>query len=121
VVVVRDVDHLTRNQSDWSWFEKAAVEHRVLLSAYADADLDLSTAEGAYHGDGDAAGETGGPRQERALPGVFRVGFPDGPPVREMPRCVLVPSVRPAVRVRALRADARARGGTGRPSGRSLW
>jgi hypothetical protein len=37
-----------------------------------------------------------------------------------MPRCVLVPSVRPGVRVRALRADARARGGTGRPSGRSL-
>jgi hypothetical protein len=33
---------------------------------------------------------------------------------------VRVPSVRPAVRVRALRADARARRGTGRPSGRSL-
>ena len=37
-----------------------------------------------------------------------------------MPQCVVVPSVRPVVRLRALRADARARGGTGRPSGRPL-
>ena len=29
------MDRLTRNQSDWRRFEKAAVEHRVLLSAYA--------------------------------------------------------------------------------------
>ena len=39
---------------------------------------------------------------------------------RAVPRCVAVPSVRPAVRVRALRADARARPGTGPPPGRSL-
>ena len=39
---------------------------------------------------------------------------------RALPPCVLVPSVRPAVGVRALRADARARPGTGRPPGRSL-
>jgi site-specific DNA recombinase len=50
VVIVRDVDRLTRNLPDWSRFEKAAVEHRVLLSAYAGGDLDLSTPEGAYYG-----------------------------------------------------------------------
>ncbi len=50
VVIVRDVDRLTRNLPDWSRFEKAAVEHRVLLSAYSGGDLDLSTPEGAYYG-----------------------------------------------------------------------
>jgi hypothetical protein len=37
-----------------------------------------------------------------------------------MPRCVLVSSAPPVVRVRALRADVCARGGTGRSSERSL-
>lgn len=50
VVIIRDVDRLTRNLPDWSRFEKAAVEHRVVLSAYAGGDLDLSTPEGAYYG-----------------------------------------------------------------------
>jgi hypothetical protein len=50
VVIIRDVDRLTRNLPDWSRFEKAAVEHRVLLSAYSGGDLDLSTPEGAYYG-----------------------------------------------------------------------
>jgi len=50
VVIVRDVDRLTRNLPDWSRFEKAAVEHRVLLSAYSGGNLDLSTPEGAYYG-----------------------------------------------------------------------
>ena len=50
VVIIRDVDRLTRNLPDWSRFEKAAVEHRVLLSAYAGGDLDLSTPEGSYYG-----------------------------------------------------------------------
>jgi site-specific DNA recombinase len=50
VVIVRDVDRLTRNLPDWSRFEKAAIEHRVILSAYAGGDLDLSTPEGAYYG-----------------------------------------------------------------------
>jgi site-specific DNA recombinase len=50
VVIIRDVDRLTRNLPDWSRFEKAAVEHRVILSAYAGRDLDLSTPEGAYYG-----------------------------------------------------------------------
>ena len=50
VVIVRDVDRLTRNLADWDRFEKAAIEHRVILSAYTGADLDLSTPEGAYYG-----------------------------------------------------------------------
>jgi site-specific DNA recombinase len=50
VVVIRDVDRLTRNLPDWNRFEKAAIEHKVLLSAYAGGDLDLSTPEGAYYG-----------------------------------------------------------------------
>jgi DNA invertase Pin-like site-specific DNA recombinase len=50
VVIIRDVDRLTRNLTDWNRFEKAAVEHRVILSAYAGGDLDLSTPEGAYYG-----------------------------------------------------------------------
>jgi DNA invertase Pin-like site-specific DNA recombinase len=50
VVIVRDVDRLTRNLPDWSRFEKAAIEHKVILSAYAGGDLDLSTPEGAYYG-----------------------------------------------------------------------
>jgi len=50
VVIVRDVDRLTRNLSDWNEFEKASVRHGVRLSAYTGGDLDLSTPEGAYYG-----------------------------------------------------------------------
>jgi site-specific DNA recombinase len=50
VVIVRDVDRLTRNLADWNAFEKACVRRGVLLSAYTGGDLDLSTAEGAYYG-----------------------------------------------------------------------
>jgi site-specific DNA recombinase len=50
VVIVRDVDRLTRNLSDWNDFEKACVRHGVRLSAYTGGDLDLSTPEGAYYG-----------------------------------------------------------------------
>jgi len=50
VVIVRDVDRLTRNLTDWNAFEKAWVRHGVRLSAYTGGDLDLSTAEGAYYG-----------------------------------------------------------------------
>lgn len=32
MVIVRDVDRLTRNLADWERFEKAAIEHHVLLS-----------------------------------------------------------------------------------------
>ena len=50
VVIVRDIDRLTRNLADWDRFEKAAIEHHVILSAYAGGDLDPSTPEGAYYG-----------------------------------------------------------------------
>jgi DNA invertase Pin-like site-specific DNA recombinase len=50
VVIVRDIDRLTRNLADWDRFEKAAIQHHVILSAYAGGDLDLSTPEGAYYG-----------------------------------------------------------------------
>jgi DNA invertase Pin-like site-specific DNA recombinase len=50
VVIVRDVDRLTRNLTDWNAFEKSCVRHGVRLSAYTGGDLDLSTAEGAYYG-----------------------------------------------------------------------
>ena len=50
VIIVRDIDRLTRNLTDWNAFEKACVRHGVRLSAYTGGDLDLSTAEGAYYG-----------------------------------------------------------------------
>ena len=50
MVIVRDIDRLTRNLTDWNAFEKACVRHGVRLSAYTGGDLDLSTAEGAYYG-----------------------------------------------------------------------
>jgi DNA invertase Pin-like site-specific DNA recombinase len=50
VVIVRDVDRLTRNLTDWNRFEKACVRHGVLLSPYTGGDLDLPTPEGAYYG-----------------------------------------------------------------------
>jgi DNA invertase Pin-like site-specific DNA recombinase len=50
VVIVRDIDRLTRNLTDWNAFEKACVRHGVRLSTYTGGDLDLSTAEGAYYG-----------------------------------------------------------------------
>jgi site-specific DNA recombinase len=50
VVVIRDVDRLTRNLPDWTRFEKAAIAHRVTLSMYSGGDLDLSTPEGACYG-----------------------------------------------------------------------
>jgi DNA invertase Pin-like site-specific DNA recombinase len=50
VVIVRDIDRLTRNLTDWNAFEKACVRHGVRLSAYTGGDLDLCTAEGTYYG-----------------------------------------------------------------------
>lgn len=50
VVIVREVDRLTRNLTDWNRFEKACVARGVLLSAYTGGDLDLSTPDGAYYG-----------------------------------------------------------------------
>ncbi|GGS94711.1 site-specific recombinase DNA invertase Pin [Planobispora rosea] len=50
VVIVRDIDRLTRNLDDWNQFERACVRNGVILSAYTGGDLDLSTPEGAYYG-----------------------------------------------------------------------
>jgi DNA invertase Pin-like site-specific DNA recombinase len=50
VVIVHDIDQLTRNVTDWNGFEKACVRRGVPMSAYTGRDLDLSTAEGAYYG-----------------------------------------------------------------------
>ncbi|MGH7071879.1 MAG: recombinase family protein [Acetobacteraceae bacterium] len=50
VVIVRDIDRLTRNLTDWNAFEKACVRHGARLSAYTGGDLYLSTPEGAYYG-----------------------------------------------------------------------
>jgi DNA invertase Pin-like site-specific DNA recombinase len=50
VIIVRDIDWLTRNLTDWNALEKACVRHGVRLSAYTGGDLDLSTAEGACYG-----------------------------------------------------------------------
>jgi hypothetical protein len=59
VVIVRDIDRLTRNLADWDRFEKAAIGHHVILSAYAGGDLDLSTPEGAYYGGWKPCGPSG--------------------------------------------------------------
>jgi site-specific DNA recombinase len=50
VVIMRDIDRITRNLTDWNRFEKACVKHGVLLSPYTGGDIDLSTPEGAYYG-----------------------------------------------------------------------
>ena len=69
VVIVREIDRLTRNLTDWNAFEKACVRHGVRLRAYTGGDLDLSTAEGADDGGmGDAAGAAGKRGQERPGP-----------------------------------------------------
>jgi DNA invertase Pin-like site-specific DNA recombinase len=47
VVILRDIDRLTRNLTDWNRFEKACVRHGVLLSPYTGGDLELSAPEGA--------------------------------------------------------------------------
>jgi hypothetical protein len=46
VVIIRDVDRLTRNLPDWSRFEKAAIEHRVILSASIGSSHRLSDGAG---------------------------------------------------------------------------
>jgi len=50
VVIVRDIDRLTRNLADWDRFEKAAIEHHVILSAYAGGGPGPVHPEGAYYG-----------------------------------------------------------------------
>src|SRR5258705_9350609 len=58
VVIVRDIDRLTRNLTDWNAFEKACVRHGVRLSAYTGGEPGLAPAGGGPHrGD---AGQRGG-------------------------------------------------------------
>jgi hypothetical protein len=69
VVIIGDVDRLTRNLPGWGRFETAAVGHRVLLSAYAGGDLDLSAPEGWYYGGhGEVAGQAGKARSRACGP-----------------------------------------------------
>jgi hypothetical protein len=69
VVVVRDVDRLTRNLTDWNRFEKARVRHGVLLSLYAGGDLDLvHPRRRVLRRDGDAASQARERCQERPCP-----------------------------------------------------
>ena len=70
VVIVRDVDRLTRNLADWNAFEKACVGHGARLSRL------YRRGHGPVHGrgrllrrHGDAAGAAGKRGQERARPG----------------------------------------------------
>jgi DNA invertase Pin-like site-specific DNA recombinase len=45
VVVIRDVDRLTRNLPDWTRFEKAAIAHRVTLSMYSGGGIETLRAK----------------------------------------------------------------------------
>src|SRR5256714_13664898 len=66
VVIVRDIDRLTRNLTDWNAFEKACVRHGGRLSAYTGGGPDPATARGAdYGGGGEAGGGRGGRGAER--------------------------------------------------------
>src|SRR5260370_10927899 len=49
VVIVRDIDRLTRNLTDWNAFEKACVRHGARLSAYTGGDPGLSPAAGSSY------------------------------------------------------------------------
>jgi Resolvase, N terminal domain len=42
VVIVRDIDRLTRNLTDWNAFEKACVRHGVRLSAYTQGHFKIA-------------------------------------------------------------------------------
>jgi Resolvase, N terminal domain len=88
VVIVRDIDRLTRNLTDWNAFEKACVRHGVRLSAYTGGDLDLSTAEGAYYGGMETLRARRESGQERPDPGGPGPGGAQGPPGRRGPAVV---------------------------------
>jgi Resolvase, N terminal domain len=62
VVVIRDVDRLTRNLPDWSRFEKATIEHQVLLSGSRPWSRRLDLGHGQQH--------------RRVLDGFQRAGRP---------------------------------------------
>jgi Resolvase, N terminal domain len=113
VVIVRDIDRLARNLTDWNAFEKACVRHAVRLSAYTGGDLDLSTAEDAYYG----GMETLRARRESAVQsagsGSPGPGGAQGPADRRGPAVVRVhPNLR-----QPLRLDYRHTAGTVRAPG----
>src|ERR1017187_9221667 len=93
VVIIRDIDRLTRNLTDWNAFEKACVRHGVRVSAYTGGDLDLSTAEGAAGREGTRGGGGGGRRRPPPKVPPRAGGEPAGarrvsPPRREQNRDV---------------------------------
>ena len=80
VVIVRDIDRLTWNLTDWNAFEKACVRHRGA------AERVYRRGPGPVHGggrvlrrDGDAAGAAGKRGEERPGPGGPGPGGAQGP------------------------------------------
>ena len=78
-VIVRDIDRLTRNLTDWNAFEKACVRHGVRLGAYTGGDLDLYRRGCVLRRDGDAAGAAGKRGRERPGPRGPGPGGAQGP------------------------------------------
>src|SRR5436190_19324095 len=74
VVIVRDIDRLTRNLTDWNAFEKACVRHGVRLSAYTGGGLGLATRGGAYYGGTDTL-----PGRRESAGKAARCGEAQGP------------------------------------------
>jgi hypothetical protein len=120
VVIVRDIDRLTRNLTDWNAFEKACVRHGVRLSAYTGGDLGLSTAEGAYYGGMETLRGRGGKARSRARGSTkprtgrrARAGGPAGPAVVRV-----YPHLRQSRRAQSQEAAHRAGGNQPGRSGR---
>ena len=68
MVIVRDIDRLTRNLTDWNRFEKACVRHGVLLSPYTGGGPGPVHAGGrVLRRDGNAARQAGKRDQERPV------------------------------------------------------
>ena len=112
VVIVRDIDRLTRNLTDWNAFEKACVRHGVRLSRV------YRRGPGPVHGrgrvlrrDGDAAGAAGKRGQERPGPRGPGPGGAQGPADRRGPAVVRVhPDLRQPGRAEPQEAAHRAGG-----------
>src|SRR5260370_3838834 len=74
VVIVRDVDRLTRNLADWNAFEKVCVRRGVVLSAYTGGGLDLSPGASVDHRGLEVRGGPRG-RQVKAARRALAVGL----------------------------------------------
>ena len=68
VVIVRDIDRLTRNLAGWNAFEKACVRHGVRLSAYTAGPGPVHGRRRLLRRDGDTARSAGKRGKERAGP-----------------------------------------------------